>query len=295
MNCPKLLNDAIDGLYAAFSAYPLPRETHPCPCCHAADADDLLHAAPLRELQWNHLADYSTEALMVWGNLDCYRHFLPRIFELVLTAGQWPKTPSPESVFHVLHYGEWRKWPRQEQESIERMLQAVWETVRSHPPIEGGYLDVDQWLSSIANCEDSLASYLKQWAEDERLSASWALSFLVLGSTVAYTDANTIHDPRAWMEEKGSDIREFFNSAHRGAFWRNCDAQYEELRRWVKSPVAFEKLQHAEATCGDADMQREFRAAQRCIIEAASTKYEVVYRQRPFQTAYWDSPNYRLC
>jgi hypothetical protein len=34
-------------------------------------------------------------------------------------------------------------------------------------------------------------------------------------------------------------------------------------------------------------MEREFRTAQQCILEARSTKFEVVYRDRRFQTAYW--------
>jgi hypothetical protein len=296
MNCPKLLIDAIEVLYTIFSAYALPEDTCACPCCHTADANDLLHSAPLREIQWKHLAGYSTEALMVWGDLDCYKHFLPRIFELVLTAGQWPKTPDPESVFYVLRYAEWRKWPRQEQEAIERMLQAVWETVRSNPPIKGGYIDVDQWLCCISQCEEHLGPYLDQWADDERLSASWALSSLILGSTIAYTDANTNHNPPVWEgEESRTKIQEFFNSPHRGAFWKGFDAQYEQLQQWVKSPAALEKLYRAEISCGNAELEREFSTARRCIIEAASTRFEVVYREPPFQTAYWESPTYRLC
>lgn len=296
MNCPKSLEDAIEGLYVTFSKYPLPDDTYPCPGCHSADANGLLHAASLRELKREHLEDYSTDALMVWGDLDCYRHFLPRIFELVLTAGEWPKTPSPEMVFHILHYGEWRSWPMQEQEAVEKMLQAIWETVRSNPPIEGGYIDVDQWLCCISQCEESLAPYLDQWADDDHLSAAWALSSLILGSTIAYTDENTNHQPPVWeSEESRAKIKEWFEQQpHRGAFWRNCDVQYGQLQRWVRSPVALEKLRRAETECGNAEMERELRTAQQCLLEARSTKFEAVYRERQFQTAYWKSPVHRL-
>jgi hypothetical protein len=296
MKCPKLLHDAIGSLYAAFSKYPLPEETWPCPCCHSANANALLHAAPLQELQWDHLAGYSTEALMVWGDLDCYKHFLPRVFELVLIAGEWPKSPTPESVFGILRYGQWRTWPREEQEAVERMLHAVWETVRSNPPIEGGYIDVDQWLCCISQCEDDLAPYLDQWMKDERLSSSWALSSLILGSTIAYTDADTNHDPPVWEgEESRAKFEEWSRLPHREAFWKNCDIQYTQLQKWVQSPAALEKLRRAETTCEHSEMEREFRAAQQCILEARSTKFEVVYRERRFQTAYWESPTFRLC
>jgi hypothetical protein len=181
MNCPKVLEDAIEGLYSAFSGYPLPEYTMPCDCCLSPRADDLLHAAPLRKLEWIHLRDYAKDALLVWGDLNCFKHFLPRVFELVLTASDWRnQTPSPEIVFKRFHFGAWGTWPDVEQAAVERMLQAVWETVRSNSPIEGGYIDVDQWLCSISQCEDDLGPYLDQWMEDERLSASWALSSLGL-------------------------------------------------------------------------------------------------------------------
>lgn len=297
MKCPKVLEEAIEGLYVAFSGYPLPEDTMPCACCHDVDANDLLHGAPLWELQWKHLAGYSTEALMVWGDLECYKHFLPRIFELVVTTGQWPKTPTPEMVFGILRYGKWRTWPEQELESVERMLRAVWETVRGNPPIEGGYIDVDQWLCCIGQCENDLGCYLDQWMDDERLSASWALSSLILGSTIAYTGID--HSAPVWDNNEDHDamlarVQGWYKLPRRGAFWKHCDAQYAQLQDWVRSSAALEKLRHAEISCGNTEMEREFVAAQRSIQEASSTRWEPVYRDRIFQTAYWDSPTYRL-
>jgi hypothetical protein len=67
MSCPKVLRDAIEGLYVAFAGYPLPEDTMPCGCCHTPTADSLLHAEPLRQMGWEHLADYATDALLVWG------------------------------------------------------------------------------------------------------------------------------------------------------------------------------------------------------------------------------------
>jgi len=296
MNCTKSLGDAIESLYSTFSSYPLPEETFPCPCCHSGDADTHLHAAPLRELLWQHLAEYSTDALMVWGDLECYKHFLPRIFELVLTAGEWPETPTPEMVFGILRYAQWRTWPSQEQEAVERMLQAIWETVRSTRPIEGGYIDVDQWLCCISQCEDDLCPFLDQWLEDNSLSAAWALSSLILSSTIAYTDENTNHDPPVWEgEESRAKIEKWYKLPHRGAFWKHCDHQYNQLQQWVKSRAALEKLHMAEEGCEQEEIVHELRTAQQCIREAQSTPFEVVYRARRFQTVYWESPTYRLC
>lgn len=295
MDRPKPIEEAVDRLYDAFSGYPLPEDTMPCGCCHSADANQLLHAAPLRQLQWEHLAGYCTEALMVWGDLDCYKHFLPRVFELVLTAGKWPKTPTPETVFKVLRYGEWHKWLSQEQEAIRQMLHAIWETVRSNPPIEGGYIDVDQWLCCVSQCENDLEPYLEAWISDERESSAWALSSWILGSEIAYTGPGTEHDPPVWVDASSrAKIEEWSNQPHSGAFWKDCRAQYAQLESWLKSPAVLDKLRHAELTSQNPEMAREFEIAQKCIQEAPTMKFERVYKKRLYQTAFWDSPTYRL-
>src|SRR6266581_9652283 len=266
MSCPKVLEDAIEGLYAAFSRYPLPEKTMPCSCCHASDANALLHAEPLRKLGWKHLGEYAKDALLVWGGLEDFKHFLPRIFDLLLNASDWKKgTPSPERVFRRFHNGEWRTWPHDEQTAVEKMLDAVWETVRSNPPIEGGYIDVDQWLCSISQCKDDLGPYLNKWMEDERLSAGWALSSLILGSTIAYTGPDHTMPASENDVERIAKIQEWFKLPHRGAWWKRCDTQYAQLQEWVRSPAALEKLRRAEIGCGNAEMVRELANAQRCI------------------------------
>jgi len=292
-----VLQDSIERLYITFSEYALPEDTMPCGCCYPLGANELLHAEPLRKLEWKHLSGYANDALLVWGDLNCFKHFLPRIFDLLLNAGEWPKTPTPERVFKRFRDGGWRTWSHEEQVAVEGMLQAIWETVRSNPPIEGGYIDVGLWLCSISQCEGDLSGYLNQWTEDKRLSACWALSSLILGSTIAYT--GTDHSAPVWDNDEDHDlmqakVQDWFNLPQRGPFWKDCDAQYAQLQEWARSPVALQKLQAAEMSCGNREMEREFTIAQRCIREARSTKWEPVYRDRLFQTAYWKSPTYRL-
>lgn len=137
--------------------------------------------------------------------------------------------------------------------------------------------------------------YLDQWMRDERLSSAWALSCLVLGSTIAYMDADTNHERPVWEgEESRAKIEEWSRRPQRGPFWKNCDVQYAQLQRWVKSSVAVEKLRRAAMSCGHSELERELRTAHECILEAPFSKFEVVYRERRFQSAYWNSPTYRL-
>jgi hypothetical protein len=62
--------------------------------------------------------------------------------------------------------------------------------------------------------------------EDERLSASWALSSLVLGSTIAYS--GTDHSKPVW-DGNSEKIRKWFDLPHRQAWWEHCDVQYEPV------------------------------------------------------------------
>jgi hypothetical protein len=299
MTCPKVLEDAIEGLYFAFSEYPLPEDTMPCGCCHSPDANELLHAEPLRKLEWKHFGQYPNQALLVWGDLNCFKHFLPRIFDLLLNVSDWDiEAPDPEWVFKKLDDGEWRTWPREEQAAVKKMLQAVWETVLSNPPIESPYIDVEQWLCSIALCEEDIGPYLAQWMEDQRISASWALSFLILGSDIAYVDYNVDNKVPVFREDDGrsktAKVQEWFVLPHPNAWWKYCSTQYVQLLEWVRSSAVLEKLRQAEIGCGNSEMEREFTTAQRCIREAKSTKFETAYERRLFQTAYIDIPFGRL-
>lgn len=234
MPCSKLLGNAIEGLYAAFSKYPLPDQTCPCPCCHSTDVNALLHAAPLRQLQWQHLGEYSTEALMVWGDTNCYKHFLPRIFELVLTDWERNKSPDPERVFHILRYGAWRTWPKPEQDAIELFLRAVWDTVLKEPPLDS-YMGIESWICAIGQSEDDLTPYLRQWVEDESRPACLTLSGFLLNSAITRS------------KKQG-----------RNEFWAARDTQYAQLQDWVKSTAVRQKLERASEKWPEID---EFKAA----------------------------------
>ena len=123
-----------------------------------------------------------------------------------------------EMMFSKFRYGNWRTWPDKEQAAVEAYLHSVWHEVLGDPPTEKSYSYLESWICSIGQCEDDLSSYLDEWIEDERQSASLALSWLLLTSAVALTSKNG-----------------------RNAFWSGRDDQYAQLRKWVKSPAVIGK------------------------------------------------------
>lgn len=233
------LEEAIEGLYTAFEGYPLPKFTDPCMHCHCFEDELKVHAQPLRELDLENLRDYAVDALLVWGDEAVFKHFLPRIFELLATI------PDPslqlidrEIMFSKFRHGNWRAWPEEEQAAVEGYLHSVWHEVLGDPPAEESYSDLESWICSIGQCEDDLSSYLHDWIEDERQSASLALSWLLLTSAVARTGKNG-----------------------RNAFWQGRDDQYAQLQKWVKSPAVIERLENAEKSCAGSELANEFAAA----------------------------------
>lgn len=128
------LQSAIEGLYATFAPYPLRDDTNACPCCHRPEDEKLLHKRSLRELSTRDMELFATDALFVWGDVDDFRHFLPRIFELAVMHGQ--AFVDQSIVFNKLHHGEWRYWAEVEQVAIESFFQALWTCILNQEPRE---------------------------------------------------------------------------------------------------------------------------------------------------------------
>lgn len=155
---------AIERLYKVFAAYPLPVYTDPCLHCHTLEDDAKLRSRPLRQLSSAELADYANDALLVWGNITDFKHFLPRILELYCSVTE-PRFEflDPEILFSKLRHGQWLTWPMQEQTAIRNLLHALWEEILGDPPSSDSFTDVQSWLCSIAQAEDDLEPYFRFW------------------------------------------------------------------------------------------------------------------------------------
>lgn len=230
------LTDAVERLYRIFAVYPLPKSTDPCPCCHSLQEGELLRSKPLRELGSKELKGYAFDALLVWGDIPVFKHFLPRIFELCLPApDSLLKTSDIEIIFSKFRHSQWRAWPKAEQDAVESFLQAVWKSVLKQPRLDGSYGDLESWICAISQSEDDLTPYLRHWEKDESYPACLALSGFLLSSAITHS------------KKQG-----------RNEFWANRDTQYEQLQNWVKSAAVHEKLKRASERWPEID---EFKSA----------------------------------
>jgi hypothetical protein len=202
------LRTAIENLYATFASYPLRNDTNACTCCHSPEDEKGLHKTSLRELKANDLELYATDALFVWGNVDDFRHFLPRIFELAVKYGQ--EFVDQSIVFNKLYHGEWRCWPEAEQSGVEHFFRALWACFLNQEPHDYLGDEIEDWLCGIAQAVSDLSPYLVAWLALETENAR-----LNLARFIAETD--------------------FLNpSYHATAFWGERAELFGEVTAWVR-------------------------------------------------------------
>lgn len=117
------LRGVIDEMYHVFAGYHRNDAISGCPCCVSGDDQQKLHRAPLRELEEEDLSRYAFKAMTTWGDVSDFKHYLPRIFELIATEGFIVDT---FVILGKLEYGKWETWPAQEQSVIKRLLLLWW-------------------------------------------------------------------------------------------------------------------------------------------------------------------------
>jgi hypothetical protein len=118
------LASAIEGLYVAFARYPLRARIEGCPHCDLGGNERSLHAAPLRELGADDFDRYPFKAMTTFGDVDDFRHFLPRIAELLTAVGAIGATDLGIFAGKMI-YGEWTTWPERERDAVLTWLDAL--------------------------------------------------------------------------------------------------------------------------------------------------------------------------
>ena len=103
---------AVERLYVTFERYPHPDPLVGCPCCWDRHDSERLQAKPLRKLTTADLVGYLWSAMTTVGDENDFRHFLPRILDLL--PGELATEIDPELVLGKLRYGDWAVWSNQE-------------------------------------------------------------------------------------------------------------------------------------------------------------------------------------
>jgi hypothetical protein len=119
------LKNATEHLYDIFSKYHVEGNLRgrSCDCCVTDKEIQQLLSKPLKKLNKDELYHFMTSAITTFGDINDYKHFLPRILELMINN---------ESViddfltFEKLNYSEWETWEVNEITAIDDYFLSLW-------------------------------------------------------------------------------------------------------------------------------------------------------------------------
>lgn len=181
-----LIASAVEALYQTFAAYRLGPHVEGCPHCVSDRNHARIYARPLRLLTADDLNGFAFKALTTWGDEDDFRHFLPRIMELMVSGNpDW--MVDTEVVLGKLADANWLAWPEEEQAVVRSFLQLCWsvglgQRVAAGAGVEASVFDADTWLCGVARAGDDFTLYVDAW---RRLGAT-----NTIGHVAAFLETN---------------------------------------------------------------------------------------------------------
>lgn len=119
------LKHAIENLYITFGKYTT-EGIHHCDCgCIKEEDVAKLNSKPLRELLEDDLVSYHGKALYTWGDIEHYKHYMPRILEL-LSINRKLSFIDLDEVITKLEYANWQEWDPGEVQAVKDYILADW-------------------------------------------------------------------------------------------------------------------------------------------------------------------------
>ncbi len=152
------LKQAIENLYETFSVYPLKPTMEACPCCVSSIEKGKIHTKQLRTLNEEDLERYVFKAMSTWGSVEDFKHYLPRILEL-LSTGDFMYDVS--LIVNKLEYGNWRNWTENERNSILEFMFVWWRELIKNLP----YFHKEAFIG-IYKLSMDIDNLLKAWEID---------------------------------------------------------------------------------------------------------------------------------
>lgn len=224
---PTDVRNAISALYERFARYPLPPSSSYSTHTTITEADArALRSRPLRDLTGRDLRKYSMKALTTWGDENEFRHYLPRLFELLAIEASWTDV---STLLGKLSTGRWRSWPASEQRAVEEYLAAL-----SRPVIEGTMpFSLAVFALGTSNAEAPLAPLATAWRTTPGTSPVVQLASLVVLERDSLLRDGVVG--RRWSEDARQEL---------GALIRADDTRgrFEETLLQIQDPGSIEDV-----------------------------------------------------
>jgi hypothetical protein len=198
------LRDATGQLYRVFQRYRRPESIDFCDHCQQPESFGVLLTGPLKALRPHDLDVYVSSVLDTCGSIEDFRHYLPRILELLPES---LFTIGPEGVLNKLGRVGWEGWPPDERSAIETYLWAHWRRERRNSERAG------EALCALAQALTEVGPLLAEWLLDGAPDAVSARVQFVLKAV-----------PQVSLRGHLSN-----------AYWRTRPEQEREVIDWLRS------------------------------------------------------------
>ena len=204
------LKTAITNLYTTFAHYPFRSEIDGCPCCVSVQDQQKLSAKALNLMKSEDLSRYSFKAMTTWGDVEDFKHFLPRLLELSATTGL---AYGHEVVLGKLEYAKWNDWEETEKDAIRAFLLAWWtESVTKEVGLLVDFVDLYTLLGDI---DPLLYCWVINFEDNSFRNLVWfiQLNYYYLIGQKSYfekLDSASVHKILSWIMAKKDLLEQGF-------------------------------------------------------------------------------------
>lgn len=191
------LNQLIARLYETFSGYP--GWNGMAHCSHCVDQKDIkkLLQSPLEKLTFEELEKYFWKAITTWGDVDDFKHFLPRLLELAANAED--NFMDVWLIGTKLRYGNFENWSSAEQEAVTCFFESLWSRHLSGMADDfdincGGKDNTDNYLQCFSYAYPDIQRFLDIWHNQTSISALRRLVHFVISHIEPLTGKKRLWD-----------------------------------------------------------------------------------------------------
>lgn len=196
------LSASVERLYDVFAKYKQPARSHSSPFSGITEQHKArLYSKPMRDLAEDDLWTYVRHAMTTWGDISEYKHYLPRLYELLVMHPGWTDTGQ---LIGQLDTAEWRQWPDVERDAVSAFLHELWAWSLTIDPDDascGGIL-LGYGLAGI-----SAAPALMTWRADQSWSATRQIAVLLIYERDALMANRSLG--RQWMSPVREELLAF--------------------------------------------------------------------------------------
>lgn len=196
------LSASIERLYQVFSKYRQPAHSHGSPFSGITEQDKArLYSKPLRDLAEGDLSMYARHAMSTWGDIAEYKHYLPRLYELLVVHPGWTDA---ELLIGRLDTAEWSRWPDAERDAVIEFLHELWAWSLTVDPDDASCEGI---LRGFGHAGISAARALMTWRTDRSWSATRQIAVLLIYERDPLMTHGTLG--RQWMSPVRGELLAF--------------------------------------------------------------------------------------